>query len=104
MAWFVAPPVLSHLAGARYLGLENLVRAQCINMGIVLLANPLGVLLLAQGRTRAIALLNGAQLLLALTIYPPLTTSWGALGANLATIAVNGLGLIVTMSLAFRKR
>ena len=96
-------PVLGWLAGARYGGLEPLIGLQLVSILIILITNPLGLLVMAEGRTKTLACMNLAQLLVGLGLHFLLVPQLGVNGSICATIGVNTIGLLATLMMVRRR-
>lgn len=103
IAGAAAVPLLTYLAGHKYGGLELLLLLQLVSILAVLLTNPFGLVLLAKGDIKALALMNLAQLGLSLALQLALVPRWGAVGSVSAAIAVNIFGCMITMLLVSRR-
>jgi O-antigen/teichoic acid export membrane protein len=93
MVW-VAPPLLIAIAGAKYAGIELLIRLQVLAMLVVLLANPVGLVITAWGWTRLLAIMNLFQLVVDLYLDWVWIPRYGAAGAVAATLVINIVGMV----------
>jgi O-antigen/teichoic acid export membrane protein len=96
-------PLLGWLAGSRYHGLEPLIALQLVSILIVLITNPLGLLVIAEGRTKILAFMNLAQLFIGIGLNLFLVPKLGAIGSICASIGINTIGMITTIFLIRRR-
>lgn len=96
----VVVPLLTTLAGKKYGGLEHLLFLQLASVLVVLVANPFGLMVLAKGWIKPLALMNIVQLALGAALQLLLVPRYGPVGSVCATIGTNLLGMTVTLLLA----
>jgi O-antigen/teichoic acid export membrane protein len=95
VAGVIGIPALGMLVEKKYGGLESLMFLQLASIVLVLIANPFGMLLLARGKTKILAITNLGQLLVDIVLNSFFIPRFGAMGAVYSTITINFMGLII---------
>jgi O-antigen/teichoic acid export membrane protein len=91
---FLAPPLLVWIAGAQYAGISNALKLQLAATLVMVLANPIGLVLVGWGWSRFFAILNLVQLAVDLALDLLWIPRFGVEGALAATLVINALGLV----------
>ena len=94
LAIWIAPPILIWVSGPKYEDISTLLRLQMTTTWIILLTNPFGLILYAWGRTRMLAMMNVAQLIVNVGLDLWWVPTWGAAGAIVSTLVVNLIGMV----------
>lgn len=102
-AAFIAPPALGWLAGSKYASLDGLIRLQILAMVCPFVATPIGLVLFALGKSRAMAGLNVLQLLVGVVFGLLWIPEHGAAGALWAALIVGVVNLFGTVSVVFSR-